>query len=138
MTVAHALPYSHSVDFDDVEVRKKTAKLLMRLFEHWKLDNQQKLALLGMSENSRSQLAKFAAGTAPLSKGRDTQDRAAHLLSMHKSLGMLYPFNPDLRYSWILRRNELLDGKRPIDIMIEEGLLGILKMARFLEMLRSS
>lgn len=133
-----ALKIQHGIDFDDTEVRKTTAKMLMKLFSQWELDSAQKLALLGMSGNSRAQLNKFAQGQAPLSKGRDTQDRAANLLSIHKSLGMLYPFNPELRYGWVTRRNEMLGGRRPIDIMLDEGLVGILKMARFLEHLRVS
>lgn len=124
------------VSFDDDESRRRLAKMLMQLFEHWQLDNRTKLELLGMSENSRSRLPQFAAGTAALPKGRDIRDRAAYLLAMHKALRLLYPENPKLRYEWVHRRNQVLGNVRPIEIMREQGLIGIARVARLLDHLR--
>lgn len=122
--------------FEGTEARQRLAKMLMRLFDHWQLDNRAKLDLLGMSANSRARLTRFAAGTAALPKGRDTRDRAAYLLAVHKALRLLYPENPGLRYDWVNRRNQALDNLRPIDIMRDHGLIGIAKIARFLDYLR--
>lgn len=125
-----------TVDFDSAEARADLAPMIMRLFEHWGLDSRTRLELLGMSPNSRSKLSAFARGASPLPKGRDTRDRVAYLLAIHKALRLLYPENPRIRYDWVNRRNRLLDNLRPIDVMREGGLIGIARVARFLDHLR--
>lgn len=125
------------VAYESPDTRRDLARVIMRLFDHWQLDSRTKLELLGLSPNSRSKLADFASGKTGLPKGRDARDRVAYLLAIHKALRLLYPENPDLRYSWVHRRNGLLNNVAPIDIMREQGLIGIARVARFLDQLRS-
>ncbi|MEX0732776.1 MAG: antitoxin Xre/MbcA/ParS toxin-binding domain-containing protein [Aquisalimonadaceae bacterium] len=124
------------VSYDSPDTRRDLARMIMRLFEHWRLDSRTRLELLGMSPNSRSKLSEFTAGKAGLPKGRDARDRVAYLLSIHKALRLLYPENPTLRYDWVNRRNRMLENMRPIDVMREQGLIGIARVARFLDYLR--
>lgn len=61
------------------------------------------------------------------------QDRVGLLLHIHKMLRILYPRNPELRYSWVSQRNRAIDNLTPMELMKEEGLIGIFKVARYLE-----
>ena len=47
------------------------------------------------------------------------------LLSIHKSLRLLFPYDKAFQYSWVHSRSELLDNYKPIEIMIEKGVIGI-------------
>jgi hypothetical protein len=123
----------YAVSFEDVEVRQRIASTLMRLFERWRLDPNTQLRLLGLSPGSHSSLSAFADGTEALPQRHDTRDRVAHLLTIHKALRLLYPENPELRYDWVNRRNRAFDNLRPIEVMDEQGLAGIARVARFLE-----
>ncbi|MCS5710142.1 antitoxin Xre/MbcA/ParS toxin-binding domain-containing protein [Candidatus Berkiella aquae] len=125
-----------SVDLESVEARKKLALMLMKLFSHWQLDQRSQLNLLGMSEQSRSALDKYRKGDSPLPKSRDMLDRAGYLLAIHKALRILYPHNPQIRYSWINHRNKAFDNLTPLDVMQSQGVLGAARVARYLDFVR--
>ena len=122
-----------SIDWQDESVRQGLAKLVMRLFDHWGLDTRTQLGLLGLSEKSRSLLSQYRSGKKPLPATRDILDRAGWLLAIHKALRLLYPKDEIRRYQFVHQRNALLDNQKPIEIMHQHGLLGIARIARFLD-----
>jgi len=126
----------HIIDINSVDNRKKSAKLVTKLFELWGLDNATQLNLLGLSESSRSLLSKYRNASSPLPASRDVRDRVGWLLSCHKALRLLYPHNAELRYSWVNRHNEIFDGQTPLDVMKEQGVIGVARVARYLDFLR--
>lgn len=123
-------------DFEQADERKKLAEVLMRLFALWNLDTATQLNLLGLSANSRALLSKYRDGQHPLAATRDSLDRAGWLLAIHKALRLLYPKNETLRYSWVKRRNQAFENLTPLEVMQEQGMLGIAKVSRYLDYLR--
>jgi hypothetical protein len=124
------------VNIENSDARKKLARMVTRLFELWELPTADQLELLGLSRTSRAQISKYRKGGA-LPSSRDMLDRIGWLLSIHKSLRLLYPRNENIRYTWVKRRNRILDDQRPLDIMKHQGLIGIARVARYLDFLRS-
>jgi hypothetical protein len=57
-------------------------------------------------------------------------------MSIHKGLGLLYPYNEDVRYSWVNRRNKAFDNLAPLDVMREHGIIGIARVARYIDFYR--
>jgi len=123
------------VNIENSDARRKLARMVTRLFELWELPSADQLELLGLSRTSRAQLSKYRKGGA-LPSSRDMLDRIGWLLSIHKSLRLLYPRNENIRYTWVKRRNQILDDQRPLDIMKHQGLIGIARVARYLDFLR--
>lgn len=124
---------SFSPNPSGTQERKALAKVLMKLFDQWDLDNASRLNLLGLSEKSRALLPKYRAGEQGLPQSRDALDRAGWLLAIHKALRLLYPENDKLRHSWIKRRNRVLDNRSPLEIMTERGLIGVATVSRYLD-----
>lgn len=122
-------------DLTSSQARAGMAKLVTSLFALWDLDTAQQLQLLGMSPRSRAALSRYRQGR-PLPDSRDLRDRIGLLLAVHKALGLLYPHNPALRYGWVKRRNRALDNLSPLEVMIDQGLLGLARVARYLDYLR--
>jgi hypothetical protein len=129
------LPEETRINIENSDARKKLARMVTRLFELWELPTADQLELLGLSRTSRAQLSKYRKGGA-LPSSRDMLDRIGWLLSIHKSLRLLYPRNENIRYSWVKRRNQILDDQRPLDIMKHQGLIGIARVARYLDFIR--
>jgi hypothetical protein len=110
--------------------------MLIKIFEHWELDQRSQLNLLGLSEQSRGVLDKYRKGESPLRRLRDTLDRAGYLLAIHKALRLLYPTNPEIRYSWINRKNQAFENFTPLEVMRTQGILGVARVARYLDFVR--
>jgi hypothetical protein len=122
-------------DFRSPEGRSALAKMVIKLFELWGITTADQLELLGLSAKSRSLLARYAKGNA-LPEGRDTLDRVGWLLAIHKALRLLYPQNAEIRYSWVNRRNEAFGNLRPLDVMKEQGIIGLARVSRYLDYYR--
>jgi hypothetical protein len=125
------------IDIESSEARKKLALMVTRLFELWNISTADQLELLGLSRTSRAQISRYRNGGA-VPSSRDMLDRIGWLLSIHKSLRLLYPRNESIRYTWVMRRNRILDDQRPLDIMKYQGLIGIARVARYLDFLRGT
>jgi hypothetical protein len=123
------------IDITSTAGRQRLARLVTRLFELWKLTTADQLELLGLSPSSRAMLSRYRKGEA-LPSSRDMLDRIGWLLSIHKSLRLLYPKNETIRYTWVQRRNQVLGNRTPLDIMRKQGLIGIAKVSRYLDHLR--
>ena len=123
------------INIENSDARKKLARMVTRLFELWDLPTADQLELLGLSRTSRAQISKYRKGGA-LPSSRDMLDRIGWLLSIHKNLRLLYPRNENIRYTWVKRRNQILDDQRPLDIMKYQGLIGIARVARYLDYIR--
>lgn len=130
MNLAHAK--SADIDLSSNDSRSALAKLVVKLFHRWGLSTADQLELLGLSPNSRAMLSKYGKGEA-LPATRDILDRVGWLLAIHKALSLLYPKNEDIRYSWVSRRNTAFDNLAPLTVMKEQGIIGIAKVARYLD-----
>lgn len=122
-------------DLTTEESRSALAKLLTNLFAKWNLSTAEQLNLLGLSPTSRAMLARYRRGGA-LANSRDMLDRAGWLLSIHKALRLLFPRNENIRYTWVKRRNRDFDNYTPLEVMMHEGIIGIAKISRYLDMER--
>lgn len=120
----------------DEATRIDLARVVATLFSRWQLPADVQLALLGMSPESRKVLALYRRGERALPNARDTLDRAGYLLGIHKSLRLLFPEDETLRFSWVQRRNRLLGDRTPLQVMVEDGLLGLARVARFVDFQR--
>jgi hypothetical protein len=133
--MAYANLKNDDVVLESADSRKALATLVIKLFHLWGLSTSDQLELLGLSTKSRAMLSKYARGEA-LPTTRDMNDRVGWLLAIHKALRLLYPRNEDIRYSWVNRRNAAFDNLAPLDVMKEQGIIGIARVARYLDFYR--
>ncbi|MET1076964.1 MAG: antitoxin Xre/MbcA/ParS toxin-binding domain-containing protein [Pseudomonas sp.] len=122
-------------DFSE-DARRDLARVISALFDRWQLDTELQMHLLGMSPKSRKQLPKYRSGELALPGNRDTLDRSGYLLGIHKGLRLLFPEDEELRFTWVHRRNQALEGATPLEVMVRDGLLGIARIARLIDFQR--
>jgi transcriptional regulator with XRE-family HTH domain len=126
-----ATPQSR-VDLRARDSRERLARMLVELLDHWKLAAADQAALLGLSSQSRSTLARYRRGE-PLADSADLLARAGHLLGIHKALRILFPQDLDLAHRWVLAPNRRFGGAAPLDVMKQHGYEGILAVRRYLD-----
>lgn len=108
------------------------AKMLMKAFELWMVDNEGQLALLGLAAENRAALSRYRKGE-PLGANRDLLERAGHLLAIHKNLRLLFPHDRDLAYRWMTTRNRAFDYRTPVEVVREWGFTGLLMVRAYLD-----
>jgi transcriptional regulator with XRE-family HTH domain len=112
--------------------RERLARLVVSLLDHWGVPLNDQAALLGLSVQSRSTIARYRRGE-PLADSADLLARAGHLLGIHKALRIMFPHDRDLAYRWVSTPNRRFAGARPLDIMKRHGYEGILAVRRYLD-----
>lgn len=115
--------------------RSGLAKMIMALFAHWKLSTEDQLALLGLSTTNRGVLTRYRNGD-PLAPNRDLLERVGILLSIHKSLRLLFPRNRKLAYAWMTQRNRAFEGMAPAEVIKQWGFPGLLMVRVYLDRAR--
>jgi hypothetical protein len=82
---------------------------------------------------------KRGAGGGPAARRwpttRDLPERAGHLLGIHKSLRLLFPYDRDLAYRSMTQPNGRL-AARPLDVIIAQAFEGLLALRRYLDFQR--
>ena len=121
-----------SVDLHSRASRERLAKLVVALMDHWQLALPDQAALLGLSAQSRSTIARYRKGE-PFADSSDLLARAGHLLGIHKALRILFPHDRHLAYRWISAPNRRFGGVAPLEIMKSHGYEGILAVRRYLD-----
>ena len=111
--------------------RERLARMVVALLDHWKLGPNDQAALLGLSAQSRSTIARYRRGE-PLADSADLLSRAGHLLGIHKALRILFPHDLELAYRWVSTPNRRF-GTTPLDLMKRYGYEGILAVRRYLD-----
>ncbi|MFM9969082.1 MAG: MbcA/ParS/Xre antitoxin family protein [Burkholderiales bacterium] len=119
----------------DRRSRKRLARVLVALFDHWQIAVADQASLLGLSTDSRATVARYRKGE-PLAGNTDLLARAAHLLGIHQSLRIMFAHDRDLAYRWVCTANRRFNDRAPLEIM-RKGYEGILVVRRHLDFERS-
>ena len=102
--------------------------MIMRLFDFWQISLADQAALLNRSLNT---IRRYRNGVC-FANGKDIHDRVGNLLSIHKNLRILYPYNEDIVYRWVSSKNRAFDWKEPIMVM-KQGVYGMIAVRDHLE-----
>jgi hypothetical protein len=111
--------------------RERLARMIVALFDHWKLAPAEQALLLGLSPDSRATVARYRKGE-PLADSADLLARVGHLLGIHKALRILFPHDADLAYRWVSTPNRRFGDRMPLETM-KRGYEGILAVRRYLD-----
>ena len=120
-----------NIDLRQRSSRERLARMIVTLFDHWRLSPPDQALLLGLSPDSRATLARYRKGE-PLADSADLLARVGHLLGIHKALRIVFPHDLDLAYRWVSTPNRRFGDRMPLEIM-KQGYEGILAVRRFLD-----
>ena len=116
---------SHSEITKSKQGRVTAAKMLMRLFELWKLTPNEELLLLDLNESDRESLNHYRAGKRAIENNIDTLNRVSMLFNIHAMLRVIFPENPMHVYGWMSAQNKALNNQTPLDIVQKHHFIGL-------------
>lgn len=107
-------------------------RAILNLFARWRITDAQAGILLGGV--STKTIGRWRKGElSPVS--RDLADRMSNLLGVHKALRILFA-DPQRGYDWIRKPNADLGGPSALEIMLQGGMMDIVRLRRYLDSAR--
>ncbi len=118
--------------------RAPLAEAFFNLCAHWNLTRQEEAGLLGWDYGEkRGKLDAMRKDHSPLDNDADKIGRVIDLINIHKSLRILFPNDREAVYSWIKIPRERFGNHSALDIMLQEGKLGITAIRHYLDFERT-
>lgn len=105
--------------------------MVRRMFAHWELSPVEQADLLGLRSMGRDDVNRLLEGDAACA-APDVEVRVGHLLEIHRLLRMLFPQNRDLAYKWFSAPNQRFGDRKPLDVVQEQGVDGLLLIRSYL------
>lgn len=130
---SHMEPQSLSIAADRKRLSPAAVTGFKSMMSKWDLNHVQSAALLGVATATWTRM-KGADWAGELTQ--DQLTRVSALLGIFKALNIL--FVGEMASRWPLLRNKgpLFEGVSPVEMMIEEGIPGMLQVRQYLDALR--
>ena len=105
--------------------------MVRRLFTHWQLSSAEQADLLGLGSMSRDEVSRLLEGDAACA-GPEVEVRVGHLLEIHRLVRLLVPQNRGLADLWMCAPNQRFGDLKPVDVVREQGVEGLLLVRSYL------
>ena len=104
-------------------------QVFFKIFDLWKLSKKEGAVLLGLENTVH--FYNYRSGAKSLSN-RDTKDRIRYLFQIHDGLFSLFQ-DEEAERAWIYGGKQDLEGKSPLEIMLEGSMENILLIKQYVE-----
>ena len=120
-------------DFNNNQVRSVVVKAYVRLAAAWKLTNPTAAKMISVSPRT---WARMKNGTWDGPLNQDQLMRLSAIIGLYKGLHLY--FGDNIADRWVTLHNDgpMFSGRRPIDVMIDGGLLMITETRNYVDALR--
>ena len=106
-------------------------QLINKILETWRLDKANAVPLLGLEPPDQGYAADVLAGRTAL-RGRDAKDRLAYLIQMRMALSEWFR-DEEVENEWLREPHEPLDGKVPMQLLLEGSMENLLLVREYIE-----
>ena len=107
-------------------------KFFNLLLAAWDLESESACVLLGFEPSESADVNAILRGYVPL-RGRDVKDRIAHLFRIRVLLSTLFR-NKSVENQWLREPRDILEGKAPMDLLLEGSMENLLLVREFVEL----
>lgn len=106
-------------------------KFVKQLLTTWRLELPEACILLGFELSESDHVKDVLQGYATL-RGRDANDRIAHLFQIRKLLSALFR-DEAVENEWLRETRDALQGKAPMDLLLEGSMENLLLVKEYVE-----
>lgn len=106
---------------------------IMEILDGWGMSAAEIISLLALPEKTPARaLRRYRENTAfPITA--EVEERLEHIIGITDALRTSYPHNPQMGKLWIRQRSKKLKNQIPLQIIIENGLQGIIEIRKYLD-----
>ena len=115
------------------EDRVNVTRIIMNLLDDWGLNAEQQLVVLNLPEGTPTRALRRYRDDTPFPDDPAVLKRVEHLLGITDALRTTFPRNANIGLLWMKQPCRRLRKRRPLDIIIEDGLSGLITVRTHLD-----
>jgi uncharacterized protein (DUF2384 family) len=115
------------------EDRNALGRIVVNLLDDWGIGASDQIAMLALPEGTPKRMLRRYHEDTPLPDDPDVMKRVEHLLGIADALRTTFPRNASIGLLWLKQPCKRLRRRRPADIMIEDGLSGLITVRTHLD-----
>lgn len=107
------------------DTKQRRTREVLAIIEDWHIPHAEQPALLGLPDSVRYRHLDRYRSDTPLPDDPETEQRIDHLLGIAEALFTTFPRNPRMAPVWMRSKCRQFGGRRPMDLLTEDGLEGL-------------
>ena len=115
------------------EDRTELARMVVNLLNDWGVEAADQVNLLALPEGTRTRMLRRYQEDTPLPDDPAIMKRVEHLMGIAEALRTTFPRNASIGLLWLKQPCKRLRRRRPMDIMVEDGLSGLIMVRTHLD-----
>ena len=115
------------------EDRTELARMVVNLLDDWGVEAADQVNLLALPEGTRTRILRRYQEDTPLPDDPAIMKRVEHLMGIADALRTTFPRNASIGLLWLKQPCKRLRRRRPMDIMVEDGLSGLITVRTHLD-----
>ena len=106
---------------------------IMETLDSWGMSSEEIISLIALPTKTPTRaLRRYRENTAfPVSP--ELEERIQHIVGINDALRTSYPHNPNMGKMWMRQRSKKLNNQIPLQIIVENGLEGIVEIRKHLD-----
>ncbi|NNG11921.1 MAG: DUF2384 domain-containing protein [Halobacteria archaeon] len=115
------------------EDRVDLGRMVVNMLDDWGIKPSDQVNVLALPDGTPTRMLRRYHEDTPLPDDRDVLMRVEHLLGIADALRTTFPRNASIGLIWLKQPCKRLRRRRPLDIMIEDGLSGLITVRTHLD-----
>jgi uncharacterized protein (DUF2384 family) len=113
--------------------RLDLGRLVINTLDDWEISPSEQVAMLALPGKVSGRSLRRYQDDTPLPDDPDVLKRVEHLLGIADALRTTFPRNNRIAVIWLKQPCKRLRRRRPVDIMLEDGLSGLITVRTHLD-----
>lgn len=106
---------------------------IMDILDGWGMSSAEIIELLALPEKTPTRALRRYRENTPFPITPELNERIEHIIGITDALRTSYPHNPQMGKMWIRQRSKKLQNKIPLQIIVENGLEGVVEIRKHLD-----
>jgi len=115
------------------EDRTQLGRMVVNLLEEWGVRPSDAVNILALPEGTKGRALRRYQEDTPLPDDPEVMKRVEHLMGIADALRTTFPRNASIGLIWLKQPCKRLRRRRPLEIMIEDGLSGLITVRTHLD-----
>ena len=115
------------------EDRTQLGRMVVNLLDDWGIGAADQISILGLPDGTRTRMLRRFQDDTPLPDDPVVMKHVEHLLGIAEALRTTFPRNASIGLIWLQQPCKRLRRRRPMDILVEDGLSGLITVRTHLD-----